>query len=77
MASPKYENGQVVFYKPLGGPNTQATESTGIITDVLTEPGQQANVNVNASAAHPRYEVRNYNTGVTTSVFEDDILGWA
>ncbi|KAL5350703.1 hypothetical protein ACLOAV_004272 [Pseudogymnoascus australis] len=77
MVSPKYENGQVVFYKPIGGPNSDTAESTGIITDVLTQPGQQANVNVTATAAQPRYEIQNYNTGKTTSVFEDNILGWA
>ncbi|KFY48558.1 hypothetical protein V495_01241 [Pseudogymnoascus sp. VKM F-4514 (FW-929)] len=75
MVSPKYENGQVVFYKPIGGPNSDTAESTGIITDILMEPGQQANMNVNASAAQPRYEIQNYNTGNTTSVFEENILG--
>ncbi|OBT66904.1 hypothetical protein VE03_04155 [Pseudogymnoascus sp. 23342-1-I1] len=77
MVSPKYENGQVVFYKPIGGPNSETAESTGIITDVLTQPGQQANINVTATAAQPRYEIQNYNTGQTTSVYEDNILGWA
>ena len=75
MGSPKYENGQVVFYRPMGGTispephctvkpltplqdaSTETTESTGIITDILMEPGLQANMSVNASAAQPRYEV--------------------
>ncbi|KFZ02513.1 hypothetical protein V500_00150 [Pseudogymnoascus sp. VKM F-4518 (FW-2643)] len=56
MVSPKYENGQVVFYKPIGGPNSETSESTGIITGVLTQPGQQANVQVTASAAQPRFK---------------------
>ncbi|KFX94913.1 hypothetical protein O988_06089 [Pseudogymnoascus sp. VKM F-3808] len=72
MVSPKYENGQVVFYKPIGGPNSDTAESTGIITDILMEPGQQANMNVNASAAQPRYEIQNYNTGNTTSSGEKE-----
>ncbi|KFY43194.1 hypothetical protein V494_02068 [Pseudogymnoascus sp. VKM F-4513 (FW-928)] len=77
MGNPKFESGQVVFYRPMSGPNCMTTESTGIITDILMERGQQANVNVNASAAHPRYEIQNYNTGTTTSVFEDNIIGKA
>lgn len=76
------------------GPNNETSESTGIITDILTEPGRQANVSVTATAAQPRYEVsrfghtpiyhqlthtkiQNYNTGKTTSVFEENIIGWA
>ncbi|OBT45867.1 hypothetical protein VE00_04217 [Pseudogymnoascus sp. WSF 3629] len=77
MGSPKYENGQVVFYRPMGDTSTETTQSTGIITDILMEPGLQANMSVNASAAQPRYEIQNYNTGHTISVFEENILGRA
>ncbi|OAF62087.1 hypothetical protein VC83_01615 [Pseudogymnoascus destructans] len=76
MGNPKYENGQVVFYRPMAGGNAEATESTGIITDILMEPGLQANMSVNASAAQPR-KIQNYNTGHTISVFEENILGKA
>ncbi|KFZ18290.1 hypothetical protein V502_04170 [Pseudogymnoascus sp. VKM F-4520 (FW-2644)] len=77
MVSPKYENGQVVFYKPIGGPNSETSESTGIITGVLTQPGQQANVQVTASAAQPRYEIQNYNTGKTTRANDGKSRGTA
>jgi len=39
------------------GPNSNTSESVGMIKDVLTEPGQQAGRNVNASMESPRYEV--------------------
>jgi hypothetical protein len=39
------------------GPNSNTSESVGLIKDVLTEPGQQAGRNVNASVENPRYEV--------------------
>jgi hypothetical protein len=39
------------------GPDSNTPESTGKIKDVLTEPGQQAGRNVNASEDSPRYEV--------------------
>ncbi|OBT86859.1 hypothetical protein VE02_03861 [Pseudogymnoascus sp. 03VT05] len=77
MGTPKYENGQVVFYRPMSGGNDESTESTGIITGILMEPGLQANMSVNASASQPRYEIQNYNTGHTISVFEENILGKA
>ncbi|KAI0024898.1 hypothetical protein F4780DRAFT_775381 [Xylariomycetidae sp. FL0641] len=73
--APKYKNGQNVRYKPVGGPGSNTSESTGKITDVLTEPGMQADRNVDASANKPRYEIRNDNTGKATSVYEDNILG--
>jgi hypothetical protein len=39
------------------GPDSNTSESTGKITDVLTEPGRQADRNVQASEDRPRYEV--------------------
>lgn len=39
------------------GPDSNTSESVGKIMDVLTEPGQQAGRNVNASPETPRYEV--------------------
>ncbi|KXX81642.1 Uncharacterized protein prl65 [Madurella mycetomatis] len=51
-----FKTGQTVRYKPVGGPESNTSESVGKITGVLTEPGQQAGRNVNASADSPRYE---------------------
>ncbi|OTA81747.1 hypothetical protein M434DRAFT_401271 [Hypoxylon sp. CO27-5] len=36
---PQYKTGQTVRYKPVGGPDSNTSASTGKITDVLTEPG--------------------------------------
>ncbi|KAI0480592.1 hypothetical protein GGR56DRAFT_626771 [Xylariaceae sp. FL0804] len=75
--APKYRSGEHVRYKPVGGPASNTSESTGKITDVLTEPGMQANLNVQASPNEPRYEIRNDNTGKLTSVYEANVLGRA
>ncbi|KAI1267233.1 hypothetical protein F5Y18DRAFT_425076 [Xylariaceae sp. FL1019] len=37
--APKYKEGETVRYKPVGGRASNTSESTGKITDVLTEPG--------------------------------------
>ena len=39
------------------GPDSNTSETTGKINDVLTEPGVKADRNVQASAEDPRYEV--------------------
>ncbi|KAI1369126.1 hypothetical protein F5Y08DRAFT_352881 [Xylaria arbuscula] len=75
--APKYHNGDSVRYKPVGGPGSNTSESTGRIMSVLTEPGVQADRNVQASASEPRYEIQNDNTGKLTSVYEANILGRA
>ncbi|KAH7248413.1 hypothetical protein B0J15DRAFT_551322 [Fusarium solani] len=54
-------------YKPVGGPDSQTSETVGVITDVLTEPGIQADRNVQASPDSPRYEIQNSNTGKITT----------
>ncbi|KAI0166551.1 hypothetical protein GGR57DRAFT_447070 [Xylariaceae sp. FL1272] len=72
--APKYREGERVRYKPVGGRASNTSESTGKITDVLTEPGTQADRNVNASADEPRYEIQNDNTGKMTSIYESNIL---
>ncbi|KAJ9419852.1 hypothetical protein QL093DRAFT_2016127, partial [Fusarium oxysporum] len=71
----KYKTGQSVRYKPVGGPDSQTSETVGVITDVLTEPGIQADRNVQASPDSPRYEIQNSNTGKVTTVYEANILG--
>ncbi|KAK4107523.1 hypothetical protein N656DRAFT_840342 [Canariomyces notabilis] len=70
-----YKQGQTVRYKPIGGPDSNTPESVGKIMNVLTEPGQQAGRNVQASSDNPRYEIENSNTGKTTTVYESNILG--
>ncbi|KAI9373918.1 hypothetical protein BJX61DRAFT_541280 [Aspergillus egyptiacus] len=74
---PRYQNGQTVEYKPVGGPESRTSVSTGTIKSVLTEPGQQADRNVAASEENPRYEIENTNTGKLTTVYEANILGEA
>ncbi|RAL08265.1 DUF2945 domain-containing protein [Aspergillus homomorphus CBS 101889] len=74
---PQYSNGQAVRYKPVGGPDSRTSESVGTIKSVLTEPGMQADRNVDASEENPRYEVENQNTGKLTSIYEKNILGSA
>ncbi|KAK4455407.1 hypothetical protein QBC34DRAFT_374245 [Podospora aff. communis PSN243] len=71
----RYSMGETVRYKPVGGPNSNTSESVGIIKHILTEPGQQAGRNVNASVDSPRYEIENLNTGKTTTIYERNILG--
>ena len=39
------------------GPDSNTSETTGKIHDVLTKPGVQADRNVQASPEDPRYEV--------------------
>jgi hypothetical protein len=74
---PRYSNGQMVEYKPVGGPDSNTSVSTGKIMSVLTEPGRQAHRNVDASEKNPRYEIENSNTHKVTSVYEQNILGEA
>ncbi|KAK5998764.1 hypothetical protein PT974_01146 [Cladobotryum mycophilum] len=74
---PQYKEGQKVSYKPVGGPDSNTSTSTGTIKGVLEEPGRQAERNVNASPENPRYEIENTNTGKTTTIYEANILGEA
>ncbi|TFK18007.1 hypothetical protein FA15DRAFT_731662 [Coprinopsis marcescibilis] len=73
--APQYKVGQTVRYKPIGGPDSNTSESVGIIRDCITEPGRQADRNVNASEEDPRCEIENVNTGKLTTVYEKNILG--
>lgn len=83
------------------GPESNTSESTGIIQNVSVQPTEQAGRHVGASNEHPRYEVskkkksflelplplneellltciskvQNENTGKTTTIYEDNILG--
>ncbi|KAF6749875.1 hypothetical protein DFP72DRAFT_1072787 [Ephemerocybe angulata] len=75
--APQYKKGDTVSYKPVGGPDSNTSETTGTITDVLTEPGRQADRNVQASEDDPRYEIENSNTGKMTTIYEKNILGKA
>ncbi|TEB29101.1 hypothetical protein FA13DRAFT_1632612 [Coprinellus micaceus] len=75
--APQFKVGETVRYKPVGGRDSNTNESTGTIRNCLTEPGRQADRNVNASEDDPRYEIENANTGKLTSVYEQNILGKA
>ncbi|KAJ9300575.1 hypothetical protein DTO271G3_1739 [Paecilomyces variotii] len=75
--APAYKVGDTVRYKPVGGPDSNTSESVGTVKSVLTEPGNQAGRNVDASQDDPRYEIENNNTGKTTTIYESNILGKA
>ncbi|KAI9676850.1 MAG: hypothetical protein M1817_006689 [Caeruleum heppii] len=75
--APKYKEGQTVRYKPVGGPNSNTAESTGVVKKVLTQSGQATDRNVEASEESPRYEIANSNTGKTSAIKEENILGTA
>ncbi|RXW23111.1 hypothetical protein EST38_g2748 [Candolleomyces aberdarensis] len=75
--APQYQKGDSVKYKPIGGPDSNTPESFGEVKDVLTEPGRQADRNVQASEDNPRYEIQNFNTGKVTTIYECNILGKA
>lgn len=77
MAGTKYQVGQKVRYKPVGGPDSQTSESTGTIKQVITEPGTMSDLNVDASPEEPRYEIENSNTGKTSPIKEANIMGVA
>lgn len=49
---------EILIEQSFIGPDSNTPESTGTIKSVLTEPGQQAGLNVQASSDNPRYEVR-------------------
>ncbi|OCK82579.1 hypothetical protein K432DRAFT_471679 [Lepidopterella palustris CBS 459.81] len=72
---PEYEQGEVVRYKAVGGPNSNTAESTGTVKKVITEPGMLAGKNVQASEKEPRYEIQNSNTGKSMAVYEKNIMG--
>ncbi|KAI0853417.1 hypothetical protein F5Y00DRAFT_224647 [Daldinia vernicosa] len=75
--APRYKKGLTVKYKPVGGPDSHTPESVGRIVGVLTEPGIQADRNVQASPDNPRYEIINENTGKASTIYESNILGLA
>jgi len=45
---PQYKEGQIIRYKPVGGPESNTSESTGTIRGLLVEPGNQAGRNVDS-----------------------------
>lgn len=51
----------ITYYsKHTAGPDSQTSESVGIVRSVLTQTGNQANRNVDASEGQPRYEVSTF-----------------
>ncbi|MCJ1367262.1 hypothetical protein MMC16_006394 [Acarospora aff. strigata] len=74
---PQYKEGQQVRYKPVGGPDSNTSESVGTIKAVATEPSNLADRNVNASEEEPTYEIENTNTGKSSPIKESNILGTA
>lgn len=90
---PRFNMGETVKYKPVGGmlpcitnfrglanicllvgPESHTSESTGVVTDVLTEPGIQADRNVNASQDNPRYEVSRTSFILCPKLYLTDII---
>ncbi|KAL9115604.1 MAG: hypothetical protein Q9187_007242, partial [Circinaria calcarea] len=58
-------------------PDSNSSESTGVIKEVATEPTNMTDRNVQASEDNPRYEIENSNTGKTSAIYESNILGTA
>ncbi|KAF8475617.1 hypothetical protein BDZ91DRAFT_710016 [Kalaharituber pfeilii] len=73
---PKYHQGQYVEYRPIGGRDTNSSTSHGTIERVIThdEPAGSTGVTVKASPEHPRYEIKNANTGKLSALNESNIL---
>jgi len=71
---PQFRVGQHVRYKPVGGPDSKTSESTGIIREVITEPGNMTGRNVAASPEEPRYEIENTQTHKRSAIKEDNII---
>ncbi|KAJ5643841.1 uncharacterized protein N7484_006348 [Penicillium longicatenatum] len=55
---PSFQEGQRVNYKPVGGPNSNTSTSTGVIREVATEPTTLTGRSVAASDKEPRYQLR-------------------
>jgi hypothetical protein len=72
-----YQKENMLIYARPPGPESHTSESVGTIKSVLTEPGIQADRQVQASEDQPRYEIENQNTGRLTTIYEKNILGSA
>ncbi|EED19631.1 conserved hypothetical protein [Talaromyces stipitatus ATCC 10500] len=72
---PQYRVNDSVRYKPVGGPQSQTSETVGVIKEVLTSPGNLTGRQVQASAEDPRYEIENSHTQKRTAIKESNIIG--
>ncbi|KAJ9644057.1 hypothetical protein H2201_004426 [Coniosporium apollinis] len=72
--SEKYQEGDRVSYKPVGGPDSNTSISTGIILSVLKQDTEMDGRTMHASENHVRYEIENVNTGKAAAVFEENII---
>ncbi|RPA85754.1 hypothetical protein BJ508DRAFT_193552, partial [Ascobolus immersus RN42] len=72
-----YEVGDRVQYRPIGGPDSNTSTSTGTIERVLTSktPAGSTGVSVNASVEEPQYEILNDNTHKKSALKGKNILG--
>ncbi|KAI9928974.1 hypothetical protein AWENTII_001359 [Aspergillus wentii] len=70
-----YRQGESVRYKPVGGPESKTSESTGVIREVSTSPTQLTGRNVAASEDEPRYEIENLHTHKRSAIKESNIIG--
>ncbi|CAJ2506911.1 Uu.00g080970.m01.CDS01 [Anthostomella pinea] len=72
--APKYKTSQTVRYKPVGGPASNPSESTGKITDVLTEPVLSLWCLSCRLRTDGLEKTSNDNTGKMTTVYEKNIF---
>ncbi|KAJ5644793.1 hypothetical protein N7507_010804 [Penicillium longicatenatum] len=72
---PSFHEGQRVNYKPVGGPNSNTSTSTGVIREVATEPTTLTGRSVAASDKEPRYQIENEKTRKSSAVKEANIIG--
>ncbi|PGH19035.1 hypothetical protein AJ79_00069 [Helicocarpus griseus UAMH5409] len=63
----RYNVGQSIRYKPVGGPNSNTPESKGVVRDVIENSGE--------GEEETRYQIENQNTGKRSSIKESNILG--
>ncbi|BCR85747.1 DUF2945 domain-containing protein [Aspergillus chevalieri] len=71
----EYDEGDVVRYKPVGGPDSKTSEAVGTIRSVATEDQNMTHRNVHASKQNPRYEIENNRTHKRSAISEANILG--
>ncbi|KAJ5887871.1 hypothetical protein N7495_007912 [Penicillium taxi] len=70
-----YKEGDRVSYKPVGGPNSNTSASTGIIRGVTTTLTTLSGRSMTAMEQEPRYQIENDNTSKNSVVKECNILG--
>ncbi|KAJ3368886.1 hypothetical protein GGF31_006021 [Allomyces arbusculus] len=67
--------GDHVRYRPVGGGDSNTTESQGVVEEIVTEEKHVGTVNVHATPEMPRVAIRNDHTDKVTAYRPENILG--